>query len=301
MINNRLYGVNLSLNANVIIYNHTLANELGITMPQGDYTWDELIEILALVHERSGGTVYGVPDIRMLVPLDLFIPVWNMTYRDCAPPFPWTETEMLVTADDVAAFMEFWSNVPYGVLLPPDETATGCLQVNAAVGRRRTMLELNFSGTFAMIQSQTQDELRMIQYPNNRRGQGEAVSARPGLVQAVFSRSRNPDLAIRFLEWLATDPEAGLLLGTTRGVLPSTTQVEALLASGNLSRDDQQIFDVTNKVFEGRVNPFSSGLPDTGPIWDNMIAVGQSVAFGAITPEEAGRQFEQLVAQTIGR
>ena len=303
-INGRLYGVNLSLNANVIMYNKTLAEELGIVMPDWDYTWEDLIALLAEVHRRTGGETYGMVDIRMVRPLETYIPAWNMTYRDREPPFPWTDTQMIMTGEDVAAYMAFWSNVPYGVLLSPDETATLSSQINAPIGTRKTFLEWNYSGTFAMIQSQTTDELDMMPYPNNRRGRGEAVSARPGLVQVVFSGSRNKELAVDFLQWLSSDPEAGKILRTVRGVLPSSAQVEALLAEPDLlSAEDQKVFAVTNRIFAGNVNPFSPGLPGIANIWNenHLIATGAEVAFGRITAQQAGQRFDEFLADALSR
>ena len=301
-IDGKMYGVNLSLNANVIIYNKTLADELGITMPEDDYTWEDLVALLADVYQKSGGKTYGMVDLRMVKPLETFISAWNMTQRGKEPPFPWTNSEMIIKGEDIAAYMDFWSKVPKGVLLPPDETATLPSQVNAPIGSRKTFLEWNYSGTFAMIQSQTKDELDMIQYPNNHRGKGVAVSARPGLIQAVYAGSRNKALAIDFLQWLSSDPEAGKILKTVRGVLPSSVQVEALLSVPDaLSENDKKVFDITNKIYAGTVNPFSPGIPGTANIWDetHLVAVGAEVAFGRITPQQAGRRFDEFVEDVL--
>jgi multiple sugar transport system substrate-binding protein len=153
-----------------------------------------------------------------------------------------------------------------------------------------------------MIQSQTKDELDMIQYPNNHKGKGAAVSARPGLIQAVYAGSRNKALAIDFLQWLSSDPEAGKILKTVRGVLPSSAQVEALLSVPDaLSENDKKVFDITNKIYAGTVNPFSPGIPGTANIWDetHLVAVGAEVAFGRITPQQAGRRFDEFVEDVL--
>ena len=301
-INGRMYGVNLSLNANVIIYNKTLADELGITMPEGDYTWEDLIALLVDVYEKSGKKTYGMVDIRMVRPLDTYIPAWNMTHMGKEPPFPWTNEEMIITGEEVAAYMDFWAKVPEGVLLSPDETSMLPSQINAPVGTRKTFLEWNYSGTFAMIQSQTNDDLDMIQYPNNRKGRGEAVSARPGIVQSIFSGSKNKPLAIDFLQWISSDPEAGKILRTVRGVLPSSAQVEALLADPDrLSENDKKVFAITNAIYSGNVNPFYPGLPGMASVWDDsrLVAVGAEVAFGRITPRQAGERFDEFVDEVL--
>jgi multiple sugar transport system substrate-binding protein len=209
---------------------------------------------------------------------------------------------MIIKGEDVAAYMDFWSKVPEGVLLPPDETATLQSQVNAPIGTRKTFLEWNYSGTFAMIQSQTKDELDMIQYPNNHKGRGAAVSARPGLVQAVFAGSKNKALAVDFLQWLSSDPEAGKVLKTVRGVLPSGAQVEALLSMPDaLSENDKKVFAITNAIYSGNVNPYSPGIPGTANIWDetHLVAVGAQVAFGRLSPRQAGLRFDEFVDDVL--
>ncbi|MCL2880052.1 MAG: ABC transporter substrate-binding protein [Treponema sp.] len=303
-IDGKMYGVNLSLNANVVIYNKTQADELGIAMPQGNYTWDDLVALLADVYQKSGKKTYGMVDIRMVKPLEAYIPAWNMTERGKEPPFPWTNKEMIIKGEDIAAYMDYWSKVPEGVLLPPDETATLQSQVNAPIGTRKTFLEWNYSGTFAMIQGQTNDELDMIQYPNNHLGEGAAVSARPGLIEAVYSGSKNKALAMDFLQWLSSDPEAGKALKTVRGVLPSSVQVDALLAMpGALSDIDKKVFAITNAIYSGPVNPYSPGIPGTANIWDetHLVAVGAEVAFKKITPEQAGQRFDEFVEDVLSR
>jgi multiple sugar transport system substrate-binding protein len=300
-MNGKMYGVNLSLNANVIYYNKTQADELGIKMPSGDYTWDDLVKILADVYQKTGGKTYGMVDIRMTLANETFARAFGMTHLGKEPPFPWTDKEFIMNGNDVAAYFDYFSKVPKGVLLPPEETALIKPQVASTISTRKTFLWFDYSGTFAMTQSQTKDDLVMIEYPNNHKGKGTAVAARPGLVESVFSKSKNKALAFDFLGWLANDPEAGKILKTVRGVLPSSKQVEAVLADpAALSEVDKKVFAITNAVYSKPVSPFSPG-PLIGNIWDetHFMRIGQGVAFGRMTPVEAGRQFDQMVKDAL--
>ncbi|MDR0720163.1 MAG: extracellular solute-binding protein, partial [Treponema sp.] len=293
----------VSLNANVVYYNKTLADELGITMPDGDYTWDDLVKICAEVYQKTGGKTYGMGDLRMLNAMETHLPAWCMTHLGKEPPFPWTDTQMNITGADVAAFMDYWNKAPNGVVLPPDEAATVISQVSVPSSVRRTFLEFAFSGTFAMYQSQTKDVLEMIEWPNNHKGKGNAVSARPGLVECVFNGSKNKPLAIDFLAWFANDAEAGRILKGVRGVLPSSTQRAAVLADPALLSDiDKKIFAIVDKVYSKPINPYSPG--PTGVVYtlfgdSYMKAVGSEVAFGRITPEEAGKRFEEMMKEVL--
>jgi ABC-type glycerol-3-phosphate transport system substrate-binding protein len=304
-IGGKMYGVNVSLNANVILYNKSVADEMGIKMPTGAYTWDELIAILAQVYQRSGGKIHGMPDQRMKNGLETIFPAWCMTELGREPPFPWTDTEILISADDVAAFMDYFNRVPQGVLLPPDESALlGSGNDEHPVAFRKTFIGFEYSGTFAVFQSQTKDELSMIEYPNNRKGKGNAVSARPGLVEGIFSKTKNKALAVDFLDWFANSPEAALILKNVRGVLPSSTQREALLADpAILSLTDQKISAIVNQVYNGSINPYSPGPTGVATLFSEqyMRSVGQEVAFKRITPQQAGQRFLELKDETINR
>jgi multiple sugar transport system substrate-binding protein len=304
-IGDRMYGVNVSLNANIILYNKTVAEELGIRMPEGDYTWDDLINVLAEAYRKSGGKIHGMPDQRMKNGLETIFPAWCMTQLGKEPPFPWTDTEVLITGDDVSAFMDYFNKAPAGVLLPADESSLlGSGNDEHPVPMRKTLIGFEYSGSFAMFQSQTQDELAMMEYPNNHQGAGNAVSARPGLIEGIFSGSKNKALAIDFLTWFANDPEAALILKNVRGVLPSSVQREALLADPSLlSLSDQKVSIIVNEVFNKTINPYSPGPTGVSTLFNDqyMRSVGQEVAFGRITPQEAGRRFEELKDEIINR
>jgi ABC-type glycerol-3-phosphate transport system substrate-binding protein len=301
-INGKLYGVGVSLNANVIYYNKTLADELGVKVPTGTYTWNDLVKMCQEVYTKSNGKTYGMVDLRMVNGLETWIPAFNKTHDGKEPPFPWTDTEVTITGADVASFMDFFSKVPKGVIMPPDETATLESHVNVPIASRKTFLGFDYSGTFGMYQGQTKDELNMIEYPNDGKGKGSAVSARPGILLSVFTGSKNKPLAIDFIKYFANDPAAGKILKTVRGVLPSTTQREAVLADPSLLSDiDKKIFAITDQIYKKNVDPFFPGPSGIGTLFGNnyLKTVGQEVGFGRITPAQAGQRFEDLKKEVL--
>jgi ABC-type glycerol-3-phosphate transport system substrate-binding protein len=237
--------------------------------------------------------------------LETILPAWSMTHMGKEPPFPWTDTDLIITGADVAEFMDYWNKVPQGVLLPPDESVLlGSGNDEHPVSMRRTLIGFEYSGTFAVFQSQTRDELDMIEYPNNRKGKGNAVSARPGLVEGIYSSTKNKPLALNFLDWFANSPDAAKILKTVRGVLPSVAQRDALLADPTLvSGNDQKIAAIINQVYSKTINPYSPGPAGVSTLFSEsyLRSVGAEVAFGRITPQAAGQRFEEMAKDTIGR
>jgi multiple sugar transport system substrate-binding protein len=122
-VDGKMYGVNASVNANVIVYNKTQADELGIKMPTGAYTWDDLVKICQEAYQKSGGKTYGIPDFRGRNALENFVPNFAFTQLGKEPPFPWTDKQIIMTGADVAAVFDYWDKVPAGVLLPADESS----------------------------------------------------------------------------------------------------------------------------------------------------------------------------------
>jgi ABC-type glycerol-3-phosphate transport system substrate-binding protein len=304
-LNNKVLGVNVSLNANVVEYNKTMADELGIKMPTGKYTWDDLMRICAEVYQKSGGTTYGMVDLRMIRGIETFIPAFGITHDGKEPPYPWTDTEIFITAKDVENFMAYFSNQPKGAIMPPEESSQVEFFVNQPAATRKVFFNFEYSGGFAGLQAQTKDEIVMMEWPDDGKSRnGSAVRARPGLIESVFEKSRNKALAIDFLDWFANSKEAALILKTARGVLPSSVQREAVLANpAALSDVDKKIFDITNQIYNGRVNTFYAGPPGLSDLFDvsYMCAVGAEVAFGRITPAEAGRRYEELRKDLVER
>jgi ABC-type glycerol-3-phosphate transport system substrate-binding protein len=302
-IDGKMLGVNSSLNANVIYYNKTQATELGIRMPTGDYTWDDMIKIMVEVHEKSGGRTYGMPDQRVINYLETFFPVWCLTHLDKEPPFPWTPTDILITGDDITQFMDYFNKVPKGVLLPADESVI-LLPTDSTLDTRKTFFGFGWAGAFTATQSSTRDEVEMIEFPNDRKGRGNAVSARPGLIQCIFSRSRNQALAIDFLDYFVNDAEAAKILKNCRGVLPSKVQREALDADPSLlSAVERKINAITNQIYNKTINPYSVGPTGVYTLFGEgyLRSVGAEVAFGRITPQQAGQRFEEMKREILGR
>lgn len=300
-LNGRMYGVNSSLNANALIYNKTQADELGIKMPTGDYTWDDLVKILAEAYQKSGKKTYGIPDWRMRNALENAIPQWCLTHLGKEPPFPWTEKDILITGDDVAAYMDYWNKVPEGVLLPADESSVLGANDDPIV-ERRTFMGGTWAGTFGSVLDKTKDEIVLIEFPNNNKGKGAAVSARPGLIQGVFNGSRNKPLATDFLAWFVNDPEAGKILKSVRGVLPSSTQRAALISNPSLVSDvDRQVIAFVDKVYGKTVNPYSTGPSSVYTLFGvgYLRTVGAEVAFRRITPAEAGRRYDEMKKELL--
>ncbi len=299
--NGAVYGVSTSLNAHGFTYNVTLADELGITIPTEGYTWDDLMDLGLEAYEKSGGTVYGFLDVRQTGEA---LPVFGYTVWGKEFPYMWSDTELTVTAEDFQAYQEYFESQPEGVLLPPEESFVVEGMTYAPVAHRDTLFDSCSLGTFSIFQSQTEDVLSVLPFPKGANGeQGDA--ARPGLIQNIYSGESDEVIAacVDFLDWFTNSEEAALILGISRGVLPTDTQREAVLnAEGYLTDDDMVYIDAINAIYEyGDMKAFLAGPAGCDQILSSVIkAVSEEVAFGLITPEESGPKFIESCNFEIG-
>lgn len=294
----KVYGVNVSLNGYGLMYNKTLADELGIEIPEGDYTWDELVALWAEVYEKSEGEVYGSIDARMN---GWVMEAYGYTVLSKEWPYIYSNDELTIEAEDVTHFLNFFGNLPEGSMLPPDESFIGENFVSP-VAQRLTMFDLVSTGSFSPFQSNTEDELDLIPLPVGANGE-TANTARPGLIQSIYSGSKVADEAAKFLDWFSNSPDAAKILRTTRGVLPTAAQREAVLSTeGLLDRNDMVVIDCIDKIYAGETLVFLPGPLGGDQIREDVFSnICQKVAFGELTPEEAGPKYMEEAQKALDR
>jgi multiple sugar transport system substrate-binding protein len=195
--------------------------------------------------------------------------------------------------------MDYFQRLPEGVVMPPDESVL--LDTNDhPISYRKAFISFTWSGSFVSMQDKTKDELIMLEFPHNRKGKGNAVSARPGLIESVYSGSKNKALCINFLDWFSNSAEAAVILKNVRGVLPSSVQRAALMSDPALLSDgDKKINAIVDQVYNKAVNPYSAGPGDIYTLFNevNLRSVGAEVAFGRITPQQAGQRYEEILRE----
>lgn len=297
--NDQVLGVNVSLNGYAVYANKTLADQYGVKLPEGDYTWDDLAALWKEATEKSAGAVQGIMDIRYA---GWIMEAFGYTYLSKPWPYMWDNEKLTVTAEDITAFFDYVAKIPEGVMLSADESANVDVFTASPVAQGLTMFEFGSTGTYAPVQSQTEDEIVLLPLPVGSKGE-TANASRPGLLLSIFQGTKHSEEAAKFLDWFTNSPEAVKSLKTTRGVPPTTTQREALLKEeGLLERSDMVVIDCVDKIFSSDVNVFLPGPLGADQIREAVFkGVAQKVSFGELTPEEAGAQFMLEAKQALDR
>ena len=102
--------------------------------------------------------------------------------------------------------------------------------------------------------------------------------------------------AAKFINWMNTDEEAGVLLKLSRGIPVSEKQNQALSKAGLLSPLVMQAMEYANEAGAGIGQGTLIRNNEISRIGADMIS---SVAFGQSTPEEAAKEYIKLVNRKL--
>jgi multiple sugar transport system substrate-binding protein len=264
----------------------------GALLPGGDYSWDDLLASASAVTKATGGQVYGLTDFGWSE--DVF-EVWlrqqgGVLYEDDGT-FGFGEEELT----------EFWELAERfraeGASTPADITAAIDGSAEAApLGRGLSAAEFTFDSQATGFISTTGKDLTLQRYPSD--GDELGQYRKPSMLLSASAQSEAPDAAVRLIDFLVNDPEAGQLLGTTRGMPPNTEVRETL--GETLEGVDALVYE-----FESTIDPDLSDTPIAPPPGDGEVQaiiqrLNEEISFGRLSIDEAVAQFFTEANAAIG-
>ncbi|RZT91960.1 ABC transporter substrate-binding protein [Rivibacter subsaxonicus] len=137
-------------------------------------------------------------------------------------------------------------------------------------------------------------QLVLGEFPTRPGAMSSGMFGRPTVMFAVGRNSRQPQLAARLANFLATDPDAARILGRTRGVPSAKSQFQVLLAANKLPALELAAHE---QILQQRR---SGRLPRPSPLFEHarmhrfMRDVFETVAYGKSGSEAAAAR---LVAE----
>jgi multiple sugar transport system substrate-binding protein len=153
-----------------------------------------------------------------------------------------------------------------------------------ATGRAAT--SFMWSNQLPELQGKTKDELALVSYPGDPKGQW----ARASMYWSAFRGTRHPEVVIDVMNFLVNDPEVGKILGTERGLSPNTDVRKVV---------GEALTDPTARAtieFENAITPRFGAAPAPPPkghakIRSLLTAAAESVQLGQKSPKQAAEEF----------
>lgn len=224
-----IYAVCAGVNAPALLYNKTLTDELGIEVPQ-NITWDQFAEFSRKIYAEKGiGAVYGDGNSEN-----------QPTYyaRGLGYQAFWGAEGINPSVEEMTGYYQrIMDAVAEGWMFDTDKMAgvnlTDLAQNPLVYGTSndvRTWAAFAFSNQIAAFQkAATADgiELGITNWASDDPVKSNYM--KPSQFFSVTTDSKNPDLAVAFLNYLINDPKANTILQAERGV-PANSEVAAAIA-----------------------------------------------------------------------
>jgi multiple sugar transport system substrate-binding protein len=284
-----LYAVSLGTNTPVLVYNKTMIEAAGVELPADNMSWDELI-------------AYGT-ELKANLPEGVAPFVDNSTnqanylsyfYTQQGTPI-WTLDEggtSYATVESARAWLQMWADMRAEGLIPDADTtytytedgpdSSALVAGDAAIG-------LVWSNQVAAYQAAMTDQLGMTTLPT---GGEPAYAIQMSQYLGMNKASENKEAAALFINFFVTSPEAGAILETNRGV-PSSPVVRQSI-SEQATAIDAAVYHIYAAVAD-RTVPQGPNLPNDQEFVNELELIGQAVAYGQSTVDQAAEDLQALI------
>ena len=288
-VGDELYGVVAAANAMGLVVNDDLLAEADVSLPAGEYSWEQLAEVANGAHEALGDNVWGLQDGGG----DLILFILNV--RDDGRQFYSDEGALNASPEDLTAWLQYWEDLRQSGGAPPaDVTAEGQGQLpNAPLAQGRAAMGFGWTQDYVAYNRLMEDTLSIVLPPH--------VSENPSLwmnaasLWSVSATSDDPETAAEVINHFVNDESAIEALGVSLGMPPSQAARDQL--SGTLSDEEQAAMDYMDEVAETST-PLNRLWPAGFAELRTLLSeLNEAVAFGSMEIPEAVDQFFATAAQ----
>ncbi len=282
------YAIPTGYSAWSVFQNPALLADVGVEPYEGGTSWEDYDAYMASVTEASGGSVYGGSDTTQRIQ-DL-----ELKMRQDGRELFTDEGELNFTQEELVAHWEEGQENRDSVIVP-QRTLEEIMPVSG-FGGNLTTSEMSWSNFLGGYLGDTgAEELTIVAPPTDNPGEAD-LYRKVGLMQAASASTEHPEAAATFIDFLINSPEVGEIFGATLGIPASATQLEGANLEGPDAAVQEYLDSISDRLGDVPAAPVSGFGAIEQTFWD----LGKSIGLGAITPEEAAKQFFDEAAVTLG-
>ncbi len=296
-VDGKLYGISLGANSVAALTNDTAFEEVGIAPPKLGWSYEDVPEMgeAFLSKNIRGGMKLLADGSGVESSLDNWI-------RQRGKPLYTSEGKLGPDVDDMVAWFSMWDDFrKKGYIVSAEDQAldVDTPETSMLVLNKAAVMWSN-SNQLVVHQSVNADKLGMTNYPRISPTTGGGHYRKPSMFWSVGGTSAQKEAAADFINFFVNDLEAGKILGVERGV-PCSAAVRAAVTP-TLDEQNQIALNFVANLGDliGPLPP--SPPPAAGEIDQSLIeVVAEEVAFGARTPEDAGKFFVEEARAVLER
>jgi multiple sugar transport system substrate-binding protein len=289
LVDGQLAGLSFGENTQGLVYNKTILQQYNLPEPKTGQSWDDHIAWAANVT-----TVAKLPGT--MDPSASYQAFWVWLRQQGKELY--NGRQLGFTSADVAKWFDLWKGAR-------DKKATPTADVIHEGNDSSITKQLVATGKAATswvwvnqmpeLKKATKAELGVVAFPGDPKGQW----ARASMYFSVYRQSKNKDVAVDVINFLANDPEAGSLLGTERG-LPSNLDIRTAVANSTTDPAMKQSIQVEGDL--GKVFGEAPPVPLKGHsiLRLELVKAAENVQFARQSSQQAADAFLQASKAAIG-
>jgi multiple sugar transport system substrate-binding protein len=295
MVDDRLYEVPAGASPMALVLRSAAFDAAGLELPTAETTWEEFADLAVDLQATMDDGTWALSDSSSMP--NHFQVFLGQRDRDW---FSEDGTSLGFDAQDLVDWWTYWADLRAAGAVPPADVTVASAGGDVTESPiAKNQVAMSIYGTSITLPN---DEWAYGPIPNE--------AANPGVYLmrsnswAVNAQSEHPDEAVALVDFLINDPDAGALLGMTRGVPPNESIVAGI--KDGLPAKEQQIVEYVEYLGEeGNSRPAPAPDPaGTRNIRSEMFdRYSQEVLFEQRSPADAADAFiaeaEQLI-ETAG-
>ncbi len=289
-VNGKVAGVAAAENTPALYYDKTVTKALGLDEPETGMTWEELIGWAEQVTKRSQSKTWGTMD-----PSADYKALWVWLRQQNKELY--RGNQLGFTAEDLTGWFELWKGARDRTAAPVADvihTANDGSVTKQLVATKVGATSFMWSNQFPELQKATTNELGMVAYPGDPKGQW----ARASMYWSAFRGTKHSAEAAKVINFLVNDAEAAKLLGTDRG-LYSNTEIRTAMA-GSLTPEMQKTITLENELTP-KFGPAPAPPPKGhSKIKTSLVQAAEAVQYGKATPKKAAEDFVNQAGSALG-
>lgn len=231
VVNGKLNALPVSYSARVFLWNKTTWSKAGLALPR---TWEELFAAGKVFETKLGKSFnpidVGVYDRAMVAMAYITQKTGKQWIDPVQPRVALSEAEAL---EWIRCFNRMATSHVSPVRQGRLESGGVSVQPSELVPE---WVDGHYAGTYTWdtsFKARTSTPVGMAfevgDFLSMPGAKNSGYFGRPSMMLAVSKRSKNPEIAAKFVNWMLTDPNAIQILGSTRGAPTSKAQLDVLI------------------------------------------------------------------------
>lgn len=286
-IDGKLYGIPMGMNSDVLLYDKTMLEKLGLAAPNPEMSWAEFATLGENITKKANRRGYfGSADPSVMEPeLEYWVLTRGRTLYD-------KDGRLGFTRDDAESWLALCAEMRgRGAIVPADLAATDKITIDSdLLTTGRAAITFTNSNQSVGYQAVSKSKVGMAFHP---KGEKPGEYLKPSMMLCVSATAADPKTAAALIDFMVLKPEGAKLLGVERGVSPSE-KIRALLAP-ELDEGGQMQVEHLSQLSKRGPAPLPPAPPKGAAEVTALIRqAAEKVGFKQLTPQQAA---EQLVSE----